>query len=390
VLHNQAGRETVLRAGGGLFYDTGQRIPNTASLGLGNSVAASNIQFPYPAATIMAPGPNPPKPPYTLQWIMDNHLVPPSSVQYSVAIEQALGPQTLSLSYVGNTGRNLIQYEYFYTLKANPNFSAIEEFVNGPGSDYDALQVKLQRQMAHGLQALVNYTWAHAIDYASTAENGIGVGYQTRLQRGNSDHDVRHNFTAALVYNLPTQYPNLLEREVLGHWSADLWFAARTAFPVQPVGTEIFDPATGLDEPTILNWNGQNPYLYNAGIPGGRQFNPAAFSAPTAAQITTGNAPRNFLRGFGMNEADLAIDRTFPIYEQSNLQFRAEAYNIFNHPNFGALNPTCGNNTGGGTCSNPVFGQATGTLSSAAIGGLSSLYQHGGPRSLEFELKLRF
>ena len=77
---------------------------------------------------------------------------------------------------------------------------------------------------------------------------------------------------------------------------------------------------------------------------------------------------------------DLAVRRDFPIHERLKLQFRAEAFNIFNHPNFGTINPNFGQTT---------FGQATATLANS-LGVLSPLYQMGGPRSMQFALKLVF
>lgn len=392
TIHDQPGHETVLRGGAGLFYDTGQSSFNgtLGGLGAGNHITLTSTAFPTPASVIKQPLITP-APPYSLSWIVDPHFVPPSAVQWSATLEQALGSaQSLSIGYVGSEGRNPPVYLVYYLAKSNPDFTYVEQYQNGPGSNYNSLQVKYQRQMAHNLQAIANYTWSHAIDSASTDENAIGPDYEDELQRGNSSHDVRHNFTAALVYNLPTRYSRLWQRAILGYWSTDLWFVARSAFPVQLIGSVTFDPVTGEDVSTRLNWNGKNPYVYKAGIPGGRQFNPAVFSVPTAAQYGSGDAPRNFLRGFGENETDMAIERAFPVYEQAHLEFRAEAFNIFNHPNFGALNVTCGATAAGALCNNAVMGQATGTLSSASLGGLSSLYQHGGPRSLQFELKFQF
>src|SRR5204863_3657343 len=100
-------------------------------------------------------------------------------------------------------------------------------------------------------------------------------------------------------------------------------------------------------------------------------------SCPAPSQ---GNAPRNFLRGLGAWQMDVAVRREFPIHERLKLQFRAEAFNIFNHPNFGFINTITG-----GT----QFGQATATLAQS-LGGLSGLYQMGGPRSMQFGLKLVF
>ncbi len=86
------------------------------------------------------------------------------------------------------------------------------------------------------------------------------------------------------------------------------------------------------------------------------------------------------MRGFGAWQMNLALRRNFPIHEALTLQFRAEAFNIFNHPNFGAINPSV---------SQATFGQATRTLANS-LGVLSPLYQMGGPRSMQFALKLIF
>ena len=145
-------------------------------------------------------------------------------------------------------------------------------------------------------------------------------------------------------------------------------------------------------EDSIL-FQGQPVYLYGANCaailqglgdltpgqecPGGRAINPLAF---TAADSGLGDAPRNFARGFGDWQMDLAVRRDFPIHERLKLQFRAEAFNIFNHPNFGTIDSIFGS---------PTFGQATGTLASS-LGVLSPLYQQGGTRSMQFALKVIF
>ena len=85
------------------------------------------------------------------------------------------------------------------------------------------------------------------------------------------------------------------------------------------------------------------------------------------------------MRGFGAWQMDVAVRREFPIHERLKLQVRAEAFNVFNHPNFGKVDSLFGSRT---------FGQATATLN--ASGTLSSLYQAGGPRSMQFALKLIF
>src|SRR5439155_27234703 len=92
------------------------------------------------------------------------------------------------------------------------------------------------------------------------------------------------------------------------------------------------------------------------------------------------NVPRNFARGFGAWQMNLGVRREFPIYEGLKLQLRAEAFNVFNHPNFGTINGGHGQGN---------FGLATGTRANS-LGVLSPLYQMGGPRSMQFALKVVF
>jgi hypothetical protein len=126
-------------------------------------------------------------------------------------------------------------------------------------------------------------------------------------------------------------------------------------------------------------------YMSNPAAPGGKQFNPIAFTPvptdsnriPTQQQGTLG---RNVMRGLGTWQMDFALHRQFNLTERINLQFRSEFFNVFNHPNFGGVDNFLGDGT---------FGQATSTLNSA-YGGLNSLYQIGGPRSIQLALKLAF
>ena len=104
----------------------------------------------------------------------------------------------------------------------------------------------------------------------------------------------------------------------------------------------------------------------------------AAFSLPTGTE--TGNAPRNFVRGFGASQLNTAIRRDFPIHGDIHLSFRAEAFNVLNQPNFGYIDPTL---------TDLQFGQAIKMLNTSLVS-MSSLYQQGGARSMQFSLKLGF
>ena len=124
--------------------------------------------------------------------------------------------------------------------------------------------------------------------------------------------------------------------------------------------------------------------LKGSQFPGGEILNRAAFSAAPAGQ--QGDLGRNVLRGFGAWQADTALQRGFHFTEKVGLRFRAEFFNIFNHPNFGSPN---------NVLTSPLFGRSTQTLanslgSGGANGGLNPLYQVGGPRSIQLALKLQF
>jgi hypothetical protein len=403
VIHDQPGHELILRVGGGLFYGTGQAFVNTygngydVGTGYTRLFTASNkppaspaypngipLSFPIPPTLATPPIPAP-GPPYALGYLPTRDYSPPYTIQWSATLEQAIGKaQSISLGYVASASPQLGHWSQYSFGALNTKFSSFYAWSNGPGSNYNSLQLQYKRQALRGLQVLAGFTWSHAIDSNST-DYYLGLP----LQRGNSDMDVRNNATAALVYNLPKDYVERWKRAVLGGWNVDARLTARTAFPVQIQGPTVLDPITGLEVARRLNYNGQNPYVYKNGIPGGRQLNAAVFSVTTTAEGSNGNSPRNFLRGFGDVQADIALQRKFSFTESLGLLFRAEAFNITNHPNFGALNVACGTTTAGAACSGPLFGQAINTLS-GALGGLASIYQQGGPRSLQVALKLQF
>jgi hypothetical protein len=392
TLHNRPGHETVVRAGGGIYFDTGQSLealigangPGAGLLAHYGTSFGKPASFPLPPNLINVPLAESLVPPYAAFYTVSQNLQLPYTYQWNAGLEQSLGSeQSVTIGYIGSNGRRLIELQQFTLAALNPSLTTIYRYQNGLSSSYNALQAQYKRRLSNGLQALVSYTWSHALDFQSADAGGL-----LPYQRGNSDFDVRSNFTAAVSYDLPSSYHDAWKHAVLSQWGLDLRFTARTAFPVEIEGPALTDPNTGNQYYGLLNYNNSLPlYLKQAGVPGGRVVNAAAFSTPLAGQ--TGNAPRNFVRGFGENEVNLAIRREFPLYEQVHLLFRAEAFNILNHPNFGFINANCGNPPGGETCTNPTFGQATSTLANS-LGGLAPIYQQGGPRSMQFALKLRF
>ena len=263
---------------------------------------------------------------------------------------------------------------------------------------YHALQLKFQRRLSLGLQALASYSFSHSIDIASTdasatTVNTPGFFANPNIDRGDSDFDIRHSFTAGVTYDLPSLGPQRFVRAAFGGWSLDSFILARSAPPVDIVGSIYYAYGVALAPRPNVN-PGVPLVLYGSQFPGGKIFNSAAFTP--APQGQQGNFGRNVLRGFGAAQADVAFQRQFYLTERVALRFRSEFFNIFNHANFGNPNNTLGSfNPLSGVWNNPLFGNSTGTLASSlgsggANGGFNPLYQIGGPRSIQLALKLQF
>jgi len=183
---------------------------------------------------------------------------------------------------------------------------------------------------------------------------------------------------------------------ILKGWSLQSVIQARSAPPVDIFDANFFGAPfdTGISadvRPDVVP--GQPFYLYGSQYPGGKAFNPAAFTNPSADPKTgnplrQGTLPRNALRGFGAAQWDFAVHRDFPIHDSLKLQFRAEMFNLVNHPNFGPPLNDFGEASFG--VSQQVLGRGLAGSNSLGAGGFDSLYQIGGPRSIQFALKLLF
>src|SRR4029077_3084553 len=125
------------------------------------------------------------------------HLQLPYTLQWNVAVEQALGTnQTFTMSYVGASGRRLVQTREVSVASSDPNFSQVFFLQSGVTSSYEALQLRFQRTMRNGLTALASYTWSHCLDFGSTDSSFPAT-------RGSCDFDVRHSFQAGTSWDLP-------------------------------------------------------------------------------------------------------------------------------------------------------------------------------------------
>jgi hypothetical protein len=399
-LTQSQGRQTAIRGGFGVFYDL-------ATSEMGNQVGAGNYPFgsffsptssTFPLDPAMA-APAPIAPPdannFGTLFAIDPHLQLPYTLEWNVALEQGLGQQqSISASYIGAAGRRLLQS----SVVLIPNVVQAQLLSNTGTSDYDALQVQFQRRLSRGLQALTSYTWAHSID--TTSAGSIFVGSNLfeppgigGSNRGPSSFDIRNALSAGVTYDIPVLKIHHLTNAVLGGWSIQSLIQYRSAPPVD-VSDQNFNQFnhgfTADIRPDLVP--GKPLYLYRSKYPGGKAFNPNAFTDPptdpnTGNPIRQGTLGRNALRGFGAAQWDLAIHRDFPLSESLHLQFRGELFNVLNHPNFGPPSGQFG--VGGFGLSSQMLGQS---LSGTNVGGgaFSPLYQLGGPRSVQLALKLQF
>jgi hypothetical protein len=373
--------DTVVRAGFGVFFDPGNSQGSAGYNGIGFSSSSEvpSASFPLTSAQLTLPAPSI-DPPYNgYIFGFDPNLRLPYSFQYNLAVEQTFSRHdSLTLGYVGSNARKLLTtFQTSPAAVGNLNFSpdATLELTRGrASSSYNSLQLKYQSDSSRRLQTLISYTYSHSIDNASS---NFGIDY---LLRASSDFDMRHNLQAAITYLPPRMTFRIPVASVLRDWGFDFRFQARTTLPVDVVGSQELDPGTGTYlqyQPNLVS--GQPLYLHGAGYPGRRILNYNAFAAaPNGVQ---GNLPRNYGRGFGLVQLDTAIRRDIPIHDRFHLQFRAEAFNVFNHPMFGPIYSAL-------SYGPTLFGTAYNTLN--AVGNLDSLYQVGGPRSLQISLRASF
>jgi hypothetical protein len=370
----------VLRAGAGIFYDLGYS-------GVANGATAFpyvqqklilNVSFPLSAAQA-APPPFITAPPISYLAVVDPNHVLPRTYEWNAAVQRTLGKSdVITLTYLGAAARKLMRLDRYRA--PNPNFIAgeLDLMRNGADSNYQALQAQFRHRLAYGLQTLFSYTWAHSIDNVSSDGNFVNAPPgAASSERGSSDYDIRHTFSAAVSYNIPEPGSGIW-KSIFGNWSTDSIVYARTAPPVNVVtGLNPFggylSGASGVQRPNFVS--GVSLWIADPNVADGKIINKAAFSVPTGP--VQGDLGRNALRGFGATQVDLTLRRQFKIRERLSLQARADLFNIFNHPNFGPpIN----------YLSSPLFGQSTQMLGASLggggqNGGLNPLYQIGGARS---------
>jgi Carboxypeptidase regulatory-like domain/TonB-dependent Receptor Plug Domain len=233
--------------------------------------------------------------------------------------------------------------------RPNQLFGNIRKIENQEYSNYDGMNVVLTQRMHKGLIMQLNYTWSHSLDQGvySTGGGQIVNSYDWRADYGNSSDDIRHRFVGTYVWQMPflRGSSNTLLRTVAGGWSLSGIATIQTGNPVNVTITQ--DQAN-------TGQTSQRPNLVGPihALSCGKVLiacvNSNAFALPTL--YTYGNAGRNLFYAPGLINFDTSLAKTFRFRERYAFQFRMDAYNTFNHVNWGAPN---------GTWSSPSFGNIT-------------------------------
>ncbi|HMD15307.1 MAG TPA: TonB-dependent receptor [Terriglobales bacterium] len=326
---------------------------------------------------------------------IDPHLVTPYTQQWHMGLQYQLPADTvLEVSYAGSRGLKL--YAFYNGNQALPSAVAadptaprrpahevtpgdttgsctlaayyanngtydcngaldtgIATFRSNTQSNYNSLQVRLEKRYSHGLQYEAAYTFAHALDNASSASLGSVNNGDFQDQRypnqnyGNADFDVRHRFVFSYVYDLPfgrgrtfAKDASGVVNQILGNWQMNGVFSAATGNYY--TATDVVS-VSNSDCGGFVGYYCSRPAI--VGNPNGRPcvagtlFNTCAFSDNLLTpgiipQGTFGSPSRNIITGPGYTEWDTSLVKQFPISEQKHFEFRAEFFNVLNHVNY--------------------------------------------------------
>ncbi len=372
--------------------------------------------------------------PIAITAVPDGKLRAPYNMQWSLALERQIGANiNLRAQYVGTRAVNqpyqtqVNGYQtvcdgcfapYPFRASKDPRFGAVTQLNTGANSHYNGLQLTAEKRMSHGLQVQANYTWSHCID---TVSNGGFLPFsaggilsplpgQLGRQYGPCDYDVRHNFTAQYVYQLPVKVRSRTLGYALNGWQISGAVFRRSGIPFSVLSSSYSGNRGGIVQgggPQYASVVSGVPLYTHEAIPGVTQpgtiqwLNPDAFLSsvdPSTGSCVGGDIPkncqfgnlgRNALRGPLFTSSDFYITKWFTVGERAKLRVDGQFFNAFNHPNFGL--PVLGYaGIPGNRSTQTGFGALTYTtapptgLLGVGLGGDSS------PRMIAFQARLEF
>jgi hypothetical protein len=421
---------TVVRAGYGIFHGENQlgdedspvvNVEPSTLLTSGLQSNGTTVQYSYPVPPSLTPSTGLALTPRSMA---RNH--PDSYVeQWTASIQQAISGQTaLTITYLGSQGVHLFRRSYtnlinpLTSTRSLPQFpSEIDTKYNEGGSNFNALQISVNRRFHNGLFLSGNYMYSHALDDGSV---GAGDGDSPQniacytCDYGSSDFDSRNSGTVSAVYDLPfgrgQRFLNTgkVGDLLVGGWSVNTLLLARAGLPINIAlnrnSSELPDGNNTSQRPNRVP---DVPiYLPSRGI--SSWLNPAAFSLPAACPVTApcvfpagvtpwGNLAKNVATGPPLWQDDSSVEKTFHATERNKVIFRAEAFNIFNRAQYGSPSSTLSVTTTPPPAGSPAGTPAIRTLTTpASFGKITSMVNNAGlvgtgtPRILEFSLRLTY
>jgi Carboxypeptidase regulatory-like domain/TonB dependent receptor len=352
----------------------------------------------------------------------DRNFRPSYLEQFNLTLEKDLAGNIVQATYVGTLGRHLasifndqnvpapvsnIQLNAlaasertnvaaaFNTLRPYyqqlPNVTQIGGYFSTGTSSYNALQVSLTRRTRAGLTVGANYTLAHGLDDVIGLSNEINDGYGVAPSQihnrdyGNSDVDIRNRGVVTANYEIPfgNKVHSKIAHSLASGWQANTLLTWESGEPFTVTNSQDIALTTNAgfsDRPNQLG-------RASIGNPSIQEFfDTAAFVPQTSG--TLGTARKNPLYGPNFRHVDLSVFKSFPVYRESTLEFRAEAFNITNLTNFS--NPNASLQVTPNT--DPVTGATLNTYSvqSSAFGQITSTSPNYNPREFQFALKYQF
>lgn len=341
--------------------------------------------------------------PRMYQWNLDTGV----DLWKNAAFEmQYLGSHAIDLDYSYYLNQPLPGAGSVNPRRPNQRFGQIRQIEDGGWSSYNGLTAIFRQRLTHGLETNLSYTWAHDLDTSSDS-NGGGtpmIDYDVRADYGNSNWDIRNRFVGVVTYSLPDwhQLPRLV-RIAAGGWQANAIVTLQSGEP--------FNIGISNDQANAGNVGTQRPSAVHPGVAHCSLSN--AINGTSCIQVagiytlpnlyTYGDIHRNDLSGPGFENTNLSIFKNFPVAHGLTLQFRAEAFNLFNHPNPGNPNSTLGSvpvasgtEVGNPGTGNRVVDPATGlsAFGSSNFGTITSVQNSGqnggGARLLQLAGKINF
>lgn len=376
--------KTVVRGGVGFYYNANQLNSFTlltsnyplSSTVTYNTATANPITFanPTPGAGALAPVAGTPGT-YVSVVNYDPKNKTQRMYQWNLSVGRELWKGAGSeIQYLGSRSIHLDRSFYsnepltpaagsVNSRRPNQLFGSIRTLEDDAYSNYHAMTAILRQRVTHGVSGQVSYTWSHNLDLSSDSNGGgtLSQQYNPAADYGNSNWDITHRFVGVLSYELPSlRNSNLLVRESLGGWQVNTILNLQTGMPFNvSLNYNSANMSQGTQRPSYVHAPHNNCSIQTY-IKGNATscIDTTAYVLPIAqsAGYAFGNTARNAMHGPGFSYDNLSIFKNFPIWERLKFQFRAEAFNVTNHPS--AANPNSSN--GGG---NPSLGQPSTTTS---------------------------